>query len=307
MKRPLFIPVTSAFVAAVVGCGGGGSSPDAAGADTAVPEAATPPPPYCTSQPPVSTVTDLTGTWVVRMVGGQIVSAPTLVPFHIQSVFYLLYDIRQDGSSVSINGRYCDRTEVDPPGALVPVIIPAAWAHTEKAVQRSGSFAAVADAFPVLTLGPSIEIAGAKLASLSDPLPTEPTDPRVFDEDGDGNPGLTVILNGTAFSGSVFSVQRQTTVVKAIVVAPDRIEGELNFVSEQKVLASVPASIADLYKLAQTVSDPTACSSTFAMVKVAEAQPLDGGAVDAGQADGGGLAPVTCAWVRARELTLFPQ
>lgn len=305
MKTSRPIVVTAALVA--LGCGGGGSSPDAAVLDGPGQETAGPPAPYCTTRPPVSTVTDLTGTWVARLVGGQVVSAPTLVPFHIQSVFYLLYDVRQDGSLVSIAGRYCDRTEVDPPGAMVPVIIPAAWAHTEKPVQRSGSFAVGAGGFPVLTLLPSIEIAGAKLASPSDPLPTGPTDPRVFDEDGDGNPGITVVLNGTAFSGSVFSAQRQTTSATAIVVAADRIEGKLDFASEQKVLASVPSSIADLYKLAETTSDQIACSSTFAMVKVAEAPPLDGGSVDAGAADGGQLSPITCDWVRAREAILFPQ
>ncbi len=287
---------------APLACGGGGSSPDAALADGPLGALDTAPAsPFCTSKPAVA-VADLSGTWVARMVGGQIVSAPTLAPFHIQSVFYLLYDVRQDGTSVSITGHYCDRSEIDPPGALVPVIIPAAWAHTEKPVARSGQWAVGSGGFPVLSLiPPSVEIAGAKLAALSDPLPTDLTDPRIFDEDSDGTPGITVVLNGTAFSGSVFSVQRQTTSGSGIAVAPDRIEGALNFVSEQVVLASVPDSIATLYRMAQTVSDPAACSSTFVMVKVAEAQPLDGGAVD-----GGSAAAVTCDWVRAREATLFP-
>jgi hypothetical protein len=307
-KHALVLGIVAVLGVLLAACGGGSSTPDAASsADAVVQEAATPPSPYCTSKAPLASVTDLSGTWVARVVGGQIVSAPTMTPFHIKSMFYLVYDVRQDGALVSIDGHYCDRTEIDPPGAPVPVTIPPAWAHTEKLVQRSGTYAVGADGFPVLTLPLSVEIAGAKLASPADPLPTDPGQATVFDEDHDGNPGITVLLNGLAISGSVFSAQRQSTSVLAVAVAPDRIEGSLGFASEQNVLASVPDSIANLYRLSKTTTDPTPCSSNFAMVKVADAQPLDGGAVDAGVGDGGATSAISCDWVRAHEATLFPQ
>ena len=41
---------------------------------------------------------------------------------------------------------------------------------------------------------PSVVVVGADLADpANDPLPTEPTDPAVADEDGDGNPGVTMV------------------------------------------------------------------------------------------------------------------
>lgn len=292
------------LASAVSACGGGDDSvvDAAAASDDGAQLEVGPPPPFCTTKPAAATMADISGTWVARMSGAQIVTAPAVGSIYVESVFFMLYHLRQSGEVVTVEGHYCDRTEVDPPGALVPVLVPAAWAHTEKAIRRSGTFVVGAAGYPVLTLPPVIEIAGALLGSPTDPLPTQVGDARVIDEDHDANPGITVVLNGQAISGSVFVVQRQTTSVSAIAVAPDRFEGGLSFQSEQTVMASQPTNIASLYGMSKTSSNPAPCASRFAMVKVAEAQSLDGGAPDGGSP----ASAVTCAWVRDNEGTLFP-
>jgi hypothetical protein len=126
----------------------------------------------------------------------------------------------------------------------------------------------------------------------------------VIDEDNDGHPGITVNLTGMLL-GSLYSVQRQTTAIIAIPVAPDRFEGVLDFASKQNVLDSYPTSLTALYGQAVAYSDPSECSSTFAMVKVADATnvaPLDASTLDA--SDG---SPPSCAWLRDNEAVLFPQ
>jgi hypothetical protein len=130
----------------------------------------------------------------------------------------------------------------------------------------------------------------------------------VIDEDGDGHPGITVNLSGLSIQGSLYSVQKQTTSVQAIAVAPDRVEGMLTFSSVQTVLASSPASLATLYAMSTTSPDLVACDSTFAMVKVSDSTSSiavagDGGLLDASAADGGTIG---CDWVRANEALLFP-
>jgi len=298
----------------VSGCGssGGGANPDAQVVEAAVSqqEAAAAPSPYCTAKPALASVTDLSGTWVARVVGSLQVSALGTT-LHPQNVFYILTTISQSGSSVIADGRYCDRTEIDDKGTLVPVIIPDKWAHTEKPVHRNGSYSPGNDGVPVLNFPELVEVAGAVLASPStDPLPTDPADPRLLDEDGDGHPGITVNLSGIA-PGSLYSVQRQTTSVVAVAVAPDRLEGALTFSSSQVVVDSNPSTLKDLYAHSVSAPDLTACASTFAMVKVGLSRSLDGGVVDGGtigtgDVDGGQSSAIGCDWVRANEAVLFP-
>ncbi len=319
MRNNLFLVALAVFG---VGCGGGSSTPDAGAVETEAGAQETAAPlPYCTSKPALGSVTDLSGTWVVRMVGSQVVAPGFVAPFHTQSVFTILMTIRQTGTVVAADGRYCDRSEIDPPSALAPVVIPDQWAHTEKTIQRTGTFALGGDGFSVLSFSPPlVEVAGAVPDPADATLPTSAGDSRVIDEDGDGHPGITVNLNGQSISGSLYVVQEQTTSVLAIAVAPDRVEGALTFSSMQNVLGSYPTSLSDpnslvgqaLTKPGTTSPDPTPCSSTFAMVKIADLPgqggAVDGGDVDAGDIDDGGVdgGAIGCEWVRAQEAILFP-
>src|SRR5512140_3618433 len=103
MRRLDLVTLTSLLSVAVASCGGGGSSPDAAALPDSPSGETSQASPFCTDTLPVSTVTDLTGTWVVRMVAAQIVSAPIVGAIHVQNVFYLLYDVRQNGVEVTID------------------------------------------------------------------------------------------------------------------------------------------------------------------------------------------------------------
>lgn len=297
----------------VAGCGssGGGSNPDAAPLDLGgAQEAGGPPTPYCTSKPALAGMPDLSGTWVMRLTGSQAVSAPIVGIVHTKTEFYILATLAQNGTDWVANGRYCDRVEKDPSTNIVRVIIPAPWAHTEKPVTRSGGKLALASDGPwVLTFPPLVETAGAVLASDSDPLPTAADDLRVIDEDGDGHPGITVSLSGQSLSGDLYSVQKQMTSITAIAVAQDRVEGALAYSSLQNVLSSNPPGLATYYPQNQPpASDPVLCNSGFAMVRIAGAGSVDGGAIDAATLDAGGSpdgGSISCEWVRANEAVLF--
>lgn len=309
--------VRLSFTLLVAGCGSssGGSNPDAPVTEPESGVAESPPAqPYCTAKPALASVTDLSGTWVAQVTGSQIVNAPIVGAIANQNVFYLLVTISQNGPAVAVNGHYCDRAQINAPGTMVPVVIPDAWAHTEKVVSRAGTFAPGADGYSILSLPPVSEIAGAVLNSPSDPLPTTADDPRVIDEDNDGHPGITVRLSGQSFAGSLYSVQRQTTSIQAIAVAADRLEGTLHFDSQQVVLASDPPTIATLYAQSTTSPDFVICNSGVVLVRVGNAPgidggALDGGALDAGDVDGGAVqgGAISCAWVRANETVLFPK
>jgi hypothetical protein len=249
---------------------------------------------YCTNKPAIPTVTNISGTWVIRALATQQVSVLGTI-LHPQTLFYMLTTMTQSGDKVTASGYYCDRAEIDQPGSLVTVIVPDKWAHTEKVVNRSGTLAVGAGGVPLLNFAPLVELAGAIPGPGTDAVPTALDDPRIIDEDQDDHPGITINVTGMA-TGSLYSVQRQVTSIAAIPVAADRFEGTLTFGSEQKVLDSNPIGLTALYATAQASTDPTPCASTFAMVKVAEAPA----AIDAGPA-------VSCAWVRQNEAILFPK
>jgi hypothetical protein len=275
------------------------SPPDGAGPATAATE-------YCANSPGLTGLTGLSGLWVIRAQATQIIDAPLVGTLRPQTIFYVLATLTQSGTDVVATGRYCDRAEIDQPGSLTTVVVPYQWAHTEKPLNRTGRLVAGGDGVSVLTFPTLVEFAGMVPDLSTNPLPTSPTDPRVIDEDNDGHPGITINLAG-AVQGSVYAVQRQTTAIVAIPVAADRFEGKLDFLSEQKVLDSTSPLITSLYGQAVASVDPTPCSSTFAMVKVADAPGsgmLDASA-GAASPDGGGA--LGCEWVRANETRLFPQ
>jgi len=306
-------------LALLAACGSGDSSPDAAPGDLppAGPDAAPgdlPPaadcvsvvvddsvtPPVCPGKPVVASVTDLSGTWVARVGAAQIVNAPIVGVMRNVYVLTMLVDITQTGTAIVVNGRNCDRLQVNEPGAVAPVLIPQIWARTETPVHRTGTFAVGPQGYPIFHLDAATEVIGAVPSAATACLPTSAADPRVIDQDNDGKPGITVALNGLSLSGTLCAVQTQTTAANAIAVSADRVEGDLHFFAQQNVLESDPATLGQLYGMGTTGPDPILCNSSFVMVRIAGAQAVDGGA----SADGG-AAGITCDWVRERAAALF--
>jgi hypothetical protein len=74
-----------------------------------------------------------------------------------------------------------------------------------------------------------VELRGVHLDDpKNDPMPTEATDPRVWDQDGDGQPGLTVQVTGIV-SGDMYIIQRDISSMVGDVIDSDRIEGLITF------------------------------------------------------------------------------
>jgi hypothetical protein len=77
-------------------------------------------------------------------------------------------------------------------------------------------------------------------------LPTDPNDPRIFDADGDGNPGVTSTIKVTDdFGGEVYLARREIFVYDLVQQSADRLEGSITDSSEQLIIgASDPAFFA---------------------------------------------------------------
>jgi hypothetical protein len=216
-------------------------------------------PGLCVSGTPSPDVTDVSGHWAFQTVGSQVVQAPGFAqPFHTRVISLLLVDLTQTGKDVTMKASYCAQS-VDT-DSVVKTVLPDAFVKSLAAYTRSGTYEVTGGVghfkspdFP--------EVLGAKLSDdMNDALPTDPTDNRVFDQDNDGHPGLTVKLTGL-IDGEAYVVQRLISSYDGAAVTKDHLQGKLGFSSEQVILDSQPAAI----KNAQPTGspDPVACDSHF--------------------------------------------
>ena len=72
-----------------------------------------------------------------------------------------------------------------------------------------------------------------------EPLPTDPNDPRIVDDDGDGKPGLTVTIEVTEdLVGELYIARREIFAYEAFLTEPDVLTGTVTDDSEQLVIGA---------------------------------------------------------------------
>lgn len=234
----------------------------------------------CAEAAPAVPVGDVSGRWAYLEVQTQIVQAPAFAaPFQNVVVTAVLLDQTQDGDSVTGTGTVCHR-HTD--GSVVAVAIP------DRVIENIDPFpyTATYGADGSYVMDPVYLLLGYVPDDPTDvsELPASADDERVYDQDGDGNPGVTMVLSGL-MDGQVYAVQWNRIAPAGATVAEDRIEGLLEFDLAEHVLGSDPPLIAQFTP--EAFPDPEPCWSTFQMVRVPD------------EAD--------CAWLEAELVTLFPD
>lgn len=73
----------------------------------------------------------------------------------------------------------------------------------------------------------------------NEPLPSDPGDPRVVDDDGDGKPGVTVVVHfGEGSTGELYLARREIFAYDMTQDGPDSITGEVTDRSEQLLIGA---------------------------------------------------------------------
>jgi hypothetical protein len=256
----------------------GGAAGDAAGDAFEQPDVGKS---ICDDELPPVPQDDVSGKWAYVEVQTQVVVAPGFSdPFRNLVVTTELWDLTQDGTAVAAHVDVCNRYVR---GGVIDTSL------SEALVASIPDFDATATyrADGTFTVDRIYQLMGTTLADPSDKasLPTEPDDPRVFDQEADGNPGMTVRIQGLSLDGRVYNTQWSSTAPTGATVSPDRIEGLLDFDARETVLGSDPAIIATLAPA--STPHPEACWSTFQMERLS--------------------ADATCSTVNDSLLTLFPD
>jgi hypothetical protein len=263
---------------AATGTGGtsGGGSAGAAG-DATVPS-------VCDVDTPYE-LEDISGRWAYLEVQSLLVTSSFTGDFSNRVVSLQLFEVSQNGTELSIEASWCDRFVVDPE-APVRAVLPAEFVAALTDATLEGSYSQDAEGAWHFEVPTWYQSEGAELEDITDPelLPTEPDDPAVVDQDQDGQPGMTVELQGV-MQGSTYVVQWARLSLDGIPVSDDRIQGALDFDAREIVLASEPAMIRDLVEPSTPNLD--GCASFFVLVRLPE------------DAD--------CATINEQRETLFPE
>lgn len=208
----------------------------------------------------------LTGTWAQKQVLASIAVLPIGGTANRTSTTYQIvtFSEQTDSGTFSSVVDVCT-VMLDSGTEFTKTALPQTAADAIADSPRTGTLTPNADGTLAYQQETFVDIRGAHLNNpLSDPLPTLPDDPAVVDQDGDGNPGITVVLTG-AISGEVYVVQRITATHTGRYLSADTIEGQVQFSDEQNILE---ATNEVLKSPTQSSPDPDKNASYFKTVRI---------------------------------------
>lgn len=205
---------------------------------------------------------DLTGTWAQLVVHRSLSAIPVVGDVASETTTRLLVTLSQQGDEVRASAKVCGM-RIDG-SKLVRTSIPTALVRAMPE-QRWQSKISASDGR--LELGPWArwDVLGARLSAPdSEKLPTEASDARVFDQDGDGKPGVTVAVRGM-IDGEIFVTQKGWSELRPERVTADSISGSVRWRQTQTILG---ASSRFLFSGPATRPDPKPEANWFSARRI---------------------------------------
>jgi len=210
----------------------------------------------------LSEVPDLSGCWVMVQVMPALTSLPLVGAVELTTITGTVVEVEQDGTELVLRDTVCfTDVEMSPPVATSQV--PAGFIASLDPAPRRARLEARGAGW-TLVQPYQVDVRGAMLAvPESESLPTDADDPRVWDQDGDGHPGLTVAVQVAGIvTGKTYVVERLGYDLCGEWVDPNTILGTMTWTSEQIVLAASNVLLCMSYSYAPH-PDPT--RSSFVM------------------------------------------
>lgn len=178
-------------------------------------------------------VPQLSGTWAEVQVTSVAVDLPVLGEQRSRTIATVLLRVSQVGTQLTITEEVCG-LETKGTTSAIRTVYPPAFRRALSGWERRAELSA-SGTWQYREQG-NLRTTGARLAD-GDALPTVADDPRVIDADHDGHPGLTVEISGLV-EGQVYVVQRGRTNLQASLQTSDRLEGRLEWDSEEVVIGA---------------------------------------------------------------------
>jgi hypothetical protein len=176
----------------------------------------------------------LAGRWAFLQVTTTAAEVPVVGKVYATTSAVSIHKLKHKGDRLRGKGRIC-RIDLDSGSPLVKTVMPEALLASLPAPRIDAQVQDDAGGLRFSQARQTI-VLGAKLDSpTADALPRALGDARIFDQDGDGAPAVTIRVSGIV-SGELRVVQRSWTELLGRSVSPNRIEGSVSFGTEQVVL-----------------------------------------------------------------------
>jgi hypothetical protein len=178
---------------------------------------------------------DYSGTYVMLQEAVSITELPVLKDIVAIARTVSVVNLEHQGVGLKGKGRVCE-LRIESSSSLVKTSFPSAFRralpelNVNARLRREGSGVSFEQARKTVVLGARLK------EPLRESLPTEADDPRVFDHDRDGKPGVTVSVSGFV-SGEVYLVQRSSSRLSG-QRSGDGFSGRLIFENEQRVVGA---------------------------------------------------------------------
>jgi hypothetical protein len=142
-------------------------------------------------------------------------------------------------------------------------------------LESEGAYLSAADPIgAMLNAPPQTIVLGAMLDDpMNDPLPTTKMPERAFDQDGDGQPGVTIAAETVLCRTpeELYVALRATVAMSATISDLDRIEGDVEPALEQSVLGISDRCLTAASRIVVEILE----GSSFTALRVGEAEDLD--------------------------------
>jgi hypothetical protein len=210
---------------------------------------------------------DLSGRWMMAQLSTTVARVPVIGDVYARSRLVALLNLTHEGDRLHGKGVLC-RLDIDSGSRLVSTTLPAAFLRSLPRPFVDARLVHDADGPLRFEQARQTVVVGAHLpVPERDPLPRGPDDPRVYDQDGDGHPGVTIEIGGI-INGEIYVTQRSWTALSGTASGPEGFSGSLRFGNEQVVLDATSHMLAD-----PPVSRPVPSQSWFRLVRLPKSTP----------------------------------
>lgn len=207
-----------------------------------------------------ATLTSLTGRYVLVQRTTVVADIPILPDLSTETRSVSLLNLVADADRLEGRGTLCS-VDMHSSSNLVRTELSRGLQRLLSTVQFSARLVPRTGGF-LLEETPRVLVLGARLRDPEhEPLPKQASDPRVIDQDGDGKPGVTVLVRGIV-TGEVYVVQRGATALNG-TSDPQGFHGAVRFRTEDAVLGASRSAL-----MRRTATRPDFSRSTFVLRKV---------------------------------------
>ena len=185
--------------------------------------------------------TSIVGHWAQQVILAGIAEVPVLGFQETDTIGLGLVHITELNDQLNYKLEIC-QTRIKRPDDIVTTQIPEAFIQSIPTYYR----AVVANNDRVM-FSQMVELNGVRLSDpFDEELPTSENDPRVFDQDEDGLPGVTVFVTGLV-SGEIYLIQR--TITMEGLLEDGRISGLVDWSINEQILGADEPVLKQVHRL----------------------------------------------------------